>query len=165
MTAKDLQLLAGKLNFITKAVPQGRAFSVRIYWSFNELQPSWHISVTKDIKKDLQMWIMFLENYGGFTPIPSLNPAQLEVFSNTSTNSTLGWGAWCGNKWIWGKWDQAFFHMHNPSIDFLVLYAVVTAVFAWSDIMANKHVLVHSDNTLILPVINDMFAHSTNLMH
>ena len=35
--AKDLQLLVGKLNFITKAVPQGRTFSARIYWSFKEM--------------------------------------------------------------------------------------------------------------------------------
>ena len=38
--AKDLQLLAGKLNFTTKAVSQGRAFSARIFWSFKELRPS-----------------------------------------------------------------------------------------------------------------------------
>ena len=92
VTAKDLQSLAGKLNFITKAVSQGRAFSARIYWSFKELRPSWHISVTKDIKNDLQMWIVFLENYGGSSPIPSLNPPQLEMFSDASTNVALELG-------------------------------------------------------------------------
>ena len=61
--------------------------------------------------------------------------------------------------------EQAFFHVHDPSIDFLELYVVVIAVFAWSDIMANKHVLVHSDNTPTVAVINDKFVHSPNLMH
>ena len=163
--AKDLQSLAGKLNFITKAVLQRRAFSARIYWSFKELRPSWHVSVTKEIKKDLQMWIMFLEEYGGSSPIPSLNPPQLEVFSEASANVTLWWGAWCGNKWIWGGWDQTFFHFYNPSIDFLELYVVVVAVYAWSDILANKHVIVHSDNTPTVAVINDNVVHSPNLMH
>ena len=163
--AKDLQSLAGKLNFITKAVPQGRAFSARIYWSFKELRPSWHVSVTKEIKKNLQMWIVFLEEYGGSSPIPSLNPPQLEVFSDASANVTLGWGAWCGNKWIWGGWDQTFFHIYNPSIDFLELYTVVVAVYAWSDLLANKHVIVHSNNTPTVAVINNKFAHSPNLMH
>ena len=117
--AKELQSQAGKLNFITKAVPQDRVFSARIYWSFKELRPLWHVSVTKEIKKDLQMWIVFLEEYGGSTPIPSLNAPQLEVFLDASANVTLGWGTWCGTKWIWGGWDQTFFHIHNPSIDFL----------------------------------------------
>ena len=36
------------------------------------------------------MWIVFLENYGGSTPIPSLNPPQLEVFSDASANVALG---------------------------------------------------------------------------
>ena len=56
-------------------------------------------------------------------------------------------------------------HVYNPSIDFLELYAVVVAVYAWSDLLANKHVIVHSDNTPTVAVINDKFAHSTNLMH
>ena len=80
-------------------------------------------------------------------------------------NVTLGWGAWCGTKWIWGGWDQTFFHIHNPSIDFLELYTAVVAIFAWSDLIANKHIIVYSNNTLIVAVINDKFAHSPNLMH
>ena len=111
------------------------------------------------------MWIVFLEEYGGSSPIPGLNPPQLEVFSDASANITLGWGAWCGKKWIWGGWDQTFFHVYNPSIDFLELYTVVVAIYAWSDLMANKHVIAHSDNTPTVAVINDKFAHSPNLMH
>ena len=137
----------------------------RIYWSFKELRPSWHVSVTKEMKKDLQMWIVFLEEYGGSSPIPGLNPQQLEVFLDASANVTLGWGAWRGNKWIWGGWDQTFFHIYNLSIDFLELYAVAVTVYAWSDILANKHVIVHSDNTPTVAVMNDKFAHSPNLMH
>ena len=67
--AKQLQSLAGKLNFITKAVPPGRTFSARIYWAFKNVQPNWHISVTKEMHKDLQMWIVFLQEFGGCTPI------------------------------------------------------------------------------------------------
>ena len=157
--ARDLQSLAGKLNFITKAVPQGRAFSARIYWSFKELKPTWHVSVTREIKKDLQMWIVFLQEYGDSSPIPCLNPPQLEVFSDASASVTLGWGMWCGRKWMSGGWDETFFHIYHPSIDFLELYAVVIAVYEWSDIMANKHVIVHSDNIPTVAVINDKFAH------
>ena len=69
---RNLQSLAGKLNFITKAVPQGRAFSARIYWTFKGMKLSWHTSGNqRELKKDLQMWIRFLQNYGGCTQIPA----------------------------------------------------------------------------------------------
>ena len=92
------------------------------------------------------MWIVFFEQYGDSTFIPSLNPPQLEVFLDASANVALGWGAWCGTKWMWGGWDQTFFHVHNPSIDFLEMHTVVVVIYAWPDLMANKHVIVHSDN-------------------
>ena len=74
---QNLQSLAEKLNFIMKAVLQGRAFSARIYWSFKGMKPSWHTSVTRELKKDLQMWITFLQNYGGYTQIPRQQPTTL----------------------------------------------------------------------------------------
>ena len=49
VTVKHLQSLAGKLNFITRAVPQGWVFSARIYQEFKDLRPKWHISVTKEL--------------------------------------------------------------------------------------------------------------------
>ena len=162
---RNLQSLAGKLNFITKAVPQGRAFSARIYWTFKGMKPTWHTSVTKELKKDLQMWIRFLQNYGGCTQIPQTQPTVLQIYTDASANPDLGWGAWCGSKWMWGTWDKPFFHEQSPSIDFLELYAVVVAVFAWTSNLANKHVVVFSDNTPTVAVINDKLASSPNLMY
>ena len=92
MLVHNLQCLAGKLNFINKAVPQERAFSVRIYWSFKGMKPLWHMSVTADLKKDLQMWIIFLYNYGGFNPIPTGHPPRLQIYTDVSANPNLGWG-------------------------------------------------------------------------
>ena len=68
-------------------------------------------------------------------------------------------------KWMWGRWDKPFFHEQSPSIDFLELYAVVVAIFAWTSNLANKHVVVFSDNTPTVAVINDKLASSPNLMH
>ena len=125
VTAKDLQSLAGKLNFITKAVLQGRACTYQL---------------SKTSRMTCKCGLCFWKTTEVLHPFPALIP-------HTSANIALGWGTWCGNKWIWRGWEQAFFLMHDPSIDILQLYAVVIVVFAWSDLMANKHVLVHSDNT------------------
>ena len=66
---KELQALAGRLNFITKAVPHGCPFSRRLYDMFAGMKPHWHVLVTAELRKDLQMWKRFNQEYGGWTPI------------------------------------------------------------------------------------------------
>ena len=63
------------------------------------------------------------------------------------------------------KWDKNFLDQNKPSIDFLELYAVVVAVYAWTPKLINKSVEVFSDNTPTVKVINDAFSCSPNLMH
>ena len=92
LRAKQLQSLAGKLNFITKAVPPGRTFSARIYWAFKNVQPNWHISVTKEMRKDLQMWIVFLQEFGGCTPILMEIQPTVQICMDALANPDLGWG-------------------------------------------------------------------------
>ena len=62
---KELQALAGRLNFITKAVPHGHPFSRRIYDMFAGMKPHWHVSIMVELRKDLQMWARFIQEYGG----------------------------------------------------------------------------------------------------
>ena len=62
---KELQALAGHFNFITKAVPHGCPFSRGLYDMFAGMKPHWHVSVTVELQKDLQMWKRFIQEYGG----------------------------------------------------------------------------------------------------
>ena len=94
VTVKHLQSLAGKLNFITRAIPQGWAFSARIYQEFKDLRLKWHILVTKELRKDLQMWLCFLQHFGGCSPILVPSSPVVEIYMDASTNPNLGWG--CG---------------------------------------------------------------------
>ena len=92
VTVKHLQALAGKLNFITRAVPQGRVFSTRIYQEFKDLRQKWHISVTKELRKDLQMWLCFLQHFRGCSPISVPSNPVVEIYTDASANANLGWG-------------------------------------------------------------------------
>ena len=90
VTVKYLQSLAGKLNFITRAIPQGRAFSARIYQEFKDLRPKWHISVTKELQKDLQMWLCFLQHFRGCSPTSVPSSPVVEIYTDASANPNLG---------------------------------------------------------------------------
>ena len=69
---KDLQSLAGLLNFLNKAIYPGRAFTRCMYSKFaplvsndcrgvTKLLPHHHISLDKEFQEDCKMWLSFLE--------------------------------------------------------------------------------------------------------
>ena len=62
---KQVQSLAGHLNFVTRAVPHGRPFSRKLYSMVAGMKLHWHVSVTKEVKRDLLMWKKFIQEYGG----------------------------------------------------------------------------------------------------
>ena len=161
---KQLQAIAGRLNFITKAVPHGRPFSRRIYDMFAGMKPHWHVSITAELCKDLQIWSRFIREYGGWTPILLPETPIMHLFTDAATTETLGWGAWWGTAWAWDTWDPVFMCSSKFSIDFLELFAVVVAVWIWSPQFANKHVIVHSDNQPTVAVVNSKTSKSNSML-
>ena len=75
---KQLLSLTGLLNFLCKAVHLGRAFLRQLYDRSAGLPKHYHISVTKDVKEDLQMWLKFLHSFLCLRPFPK--PAPLGQF-------------------------------------------------------------------------------------
>ena len=69
-TIKQLQKLAGHLNFINRAVVPGRAFTKRMYAKFSgtnivnskgsPLKSYHHVKLDKEFRLDCQMWELFL---------------------------------------------------------------------------------------------------------
>ena len=63
-TVKELQKLAGHLNFINRAVVPGCAFTRRMYAKFagplSTLKPYHHIRLDSEFKADCRIWISFL---------------------------------------------------------------------------------------------------------
>ena len=161
---KELQALVGRLKFITKAVPHGRPFSRRLYDMFAGMKPHWHVSVTAELQKDLQMWKRFIQEYGGWTPILLPETPVIHLFTDSATTETLGWGTWWGTAWAWDTWDPAFMRSSTLSIDFLELFVVVVEVWIWSPQFANKYVVMHSDNQPTVAVVNSKTSKSASML-
>lgn len=62
VTVLDMQRITGLLNFFTKAIVPGRAFTRRMYASYsgNNMMQHHHLRLTKEVKLDLGMWKSFL---------------------------------------------------------------------------------------------------------
>lgn len=55
-------------GIVIKALPAGRAFCSRIYLALQSFDRSLHfIRESNKIKLDMQMWVVFLEHFNGYT--------------------------------------------------------------------------------------------------
>ena len=146
VTVKQMESLAGLLNFINKVIVPGRVFTRRMYAKFTNLQETkelkkfHHISLDQEFKQDCKMWVRFLINSNDeaiarpytdiITPL-SLDFKMLNFTSDTSANELLGFGSFFNGRWFYGKWESGFIGKYQPSIQFLELYAFCLGTFTW----------------------------------
>ena len=90
-TLKELQSLIGTLQFACRVVVPGRAFLQRIVSLTRGISNSrWHIKLNTEFRKDVSMWLAFLENWNGVSfflvdtvlSTPDLHPLYHPSISN-----------------------------------------------------------------------------------
>ena len=180
---KQLQVLTGYLNFLTKAIHPGRTFTHRIYAKFTNLQagklggkalhPHHHIAVDEELHFDCEIWHLFLNNFRSSTvcrPMIDFNGAaetseQLRFYSDASANPELGFGATFDNKyWLYGQWEKGYIHDMKPSIEYLELFTLTAAVLTWGPLIKNKRVTIFCDNMAVVNMINNITSSCQNCM-
>ena len=66
-TVKELQVLTGYLNFLSRAIFAGRAFTRRIYAKYSQaagkLKKYHHINLDREFRFDLDVWRIFLTHH------------------------------------------------------------------------------------------------------
>ena len=134
VTVHQLQKLTGFLNFLCKCIVPGRAFTRRLYITGN-LLPHYHIRITPEMRMDLQVWQKFLARPDifcrPFMDYQELTVEDINMYSDAAKTVKRGFGAYCDNSWLGGKWDPIWFESSNPSIEYLELYAVTLVVVTW----------------------------------
>ena len=142
----DLLSLIGSLAFACKVVKPGRIFLRRLIdlsTSVNSLNH--HIYLNSEARADIVWWIDFLPSWNGIEYIqqPLVTSISLSWYADASM---LGCDAVYDNQWFLTCWPTHFKDYH---INFLELFAVVSAVFMWGSAWKHKQILFYTDN---LPV-------------
>ena len=158
-----LAAIAGKLNFVCKAVPPGRPFLRRIFDAFAGKPMEHFVTLTKELRKDLAMWKYFLTDFTGFTPIIAARRTA-RLFTDASGNPDLGWGAWLDNEWCFAKWCTARNFVFEPSIDFLEFFAVLVAIWVWRRKLTNTKLFLFCDNQPVVAILSSFTSHSPDIM-
>ena len=162
---------SGLLNFFSRCIIPAQVFTRRLYnmtMKFTN-KPHYHITLSKDVKLDLQMWLIFLQDQTAYSrPLTDFDKARLssidiDMYTDSSANSLLGCGGKCRGRWFMQQWD-ADFMTNKPSINYLELYAVTCAILLWLSDFRNTAVIIHCDNMSVVNMINNTSSSCKNCM-
>ncbi len=111
MQVKNLQKLAGLLNFIGKAVPGARAFTRHLYDAMRiqgrKPSPFLHVKVSDEVKADLRVWKQLLVKCNYTVPFYFVVLDQMQDSLLFTDASQEGWGMFFQNYyWAFGKWSK-----------------------------------------------------------
>ena len=145
---KELQNITGLLIFLNMAIHPGRAFTRRLYAKFSHierkrLKPHRHIRLEAEFKEDCKVWIKFLSIGGSMTNRPFIDLHTLEFadtldfYTDAAKGKDLGFGGVFQHRWLFGQWETGFIERFDPSIEYLELFGVCTAVYTWSKPLRN----------------------------
>ena len=71
--------------------------------------PRHHVRVTLEMKSDIIMWLTFLEKFNGtyyFDESDWVTSTQLQLFTDSAGNASLGCAAIFKTHWVFFKWPQ-----------------------------------------------------------
>ena len=163
ITILELQRICGFLNFIGKCIIPGRAFTRRLYSILgknHKLKSYHHIHITREMRSDLQTWHEFVQHQTIFArPFMDFwglrDAEELDLYTDASKNSSLGFGGWCSGSYFYSPWDRAFIEKCDPSIEFLELFALVAGALAWTHRFRNSRIILFTDNDSVKNMVNN----------
>ena len=164
---KDMERLAGYLNFLNRAIFPGRAFTRRMYAKFTnlttKLKGHHHVKLDNEYKEYCKIWLSFLTKdnlLSVCTPFMDLTvrrTAQELNFYLDALASEVSGGLGCvfGKNWMKASWLEEFLKVKKPSIEYLELAALSMVVFAWGRYLKHSRVEIFCDNKAVVSMVNN----------
>ena len=148
---RQLQQLAGRLNWAAKVVYGGRTFLRRILDLMNTLECSTSkCRLTLEFHRDIQWWSEFLDSFNGQRHF--LN--ELPIVDLQTDSSSVAAGCFFRGDWLYCNFMVDFPAIMSLHINFKETIAVVLAACRWASAWSNHHVIVYTDNMATVSIIN-----------
>ena len=153
VSLRQVQSLAGKLNFVCYTVRLGRVFLARIFQFLRKFGGSdKKLRVSEELKKDITWWCKFITQFDGVSMFPESRwlPPDIKL----STDSCLsGCGGWSHGKFFHCEFPT-FIVNKNLAINELECLAVIVALKLWGRDYQNCNLLLFCDSQVTVDIIN-----------
>ena len=153
-TLKEIQELAGILNFACSVIYPGKTFIRRMYNLMVGKKSQYsRIYISKEVKDDIKMWLEFLSQFNGYNLFMSdrwFSNYSLDLYTDSA--KSLGYGGIMGNEWFYGEWDERGKEMDITTLEF---YPIVVALNLWGGQLLNLNLNIHTDNLALVHIINN----------
>lgn len=158
---KQMQSLAGKLNWAAAVVHGGRVFLRRIIDAITQIKSQWHKTIlSSEVKRDLKWWQDFLDFFNGKSLILDTTP----LTSVCTDACKEGGGGFFEQDWFYAYWDTDYPMVKDFHINELEAFAVVLAAKRWCAQWENKRVVILSDNMTTVACLNKCTSRNKNMM-
>ena len=148
---RELQALAGKLNWASRVIFGGRTFLRRILDLMNTMsRPSSRCLLTAEFKADIQWWHEFLDSFNGRCDFLDPNPV-LDVYTDACNE---GLGAYYLGDWLYLNFSVDISTLANLAMPYKEALAIIFAASKWCNSWRNRHIVVHTDNQAAAAMIN-----------
>lgn len=158
---KQLQSLAGKLNWAAAVVHGGRVFLRRIINRITQLKQDWHKTrITGELLADITWWQQFMSTFNG----KSIILDNLPITSVATDACTVGGGGIFESDWFYVNWEMDYPKATKFHINELESFAVYLAAKKWAPSWRNKRVVILCDNATTVASINKCSSRNYILM-
>jgi len=122
--------------------------------------PSHFINLTKEVKADLETWILFLCSYNGITYFRSAVVSSVDI-NLISDASSQGFGGCYLSHWVQHPFPLEWSPLH---ITVLELYPVYVLISMFGRYFKNKSVRFFCDNQAVCFIINKQSSRNKHVM-
>ena len=159
---REVQSLAGLLNWVCKVVYGGRTFLRRILDTMSGgQQPAHHLKLGSAFRSDIRWWLDNLATFNGQAVIlPACSTAVHEFQTDAEGSGAVGAFLWGGYVGLSAAQVRRLLPADTPPpglhISVYETFAVLVAVRLFPEAVRNKHLCVRSDNTATVAAINKL---------
>lgn len=157
---RQLQSLAGSLNWACQVIQGGRYFLRRILDALKCLKLSSHkCKLSAEFHKDLTWWIDYSSTFNG---VFYYREVEHEAIHTDACNE--GAGIFFKGQWFYINWIGDFPSCVNLHINYKEVMAIILGLEIFAPRLANTHITVVTDNTAAKGILNKGRSRSTFVM-
>ena len=164
-TKHEILSLIGKLHFICRVCPLGRAFlHCMINVSKKARYLHHRIKLSAEFHGDIEWWLTYLPTWNGVSFLYDeewTNSPDVELFTDASDK---GFGCYFQGEWCQGTFPVHSFGDKQMSINWHELYAVTMSLALWGPRLTGKHLLFHCNNASVVHIMAKASSCSKTMM-